>query len=277
MVVSIFIFTVIDRTCKWMEAIPLSDTSAASCAKALVFSSFGMPKRSLPIVGHNLLQIFGHCFVKCYTFRVAKQQLIILSRTVRSNSAPMLSCGVDPSPSPSGSGPGTRSSPSATSRPAWKRTPCVAVRDAAADCWASAKAVLPPPSISRFQTRWILHLLLPMHCQPMVQELFFWSRTSFLHTLDQRRHPCLHSTGTRTVSGAVSASKIGPLTSPPASRRQSSDRARWRRAIHPWLTVKPVGLVPKHPCTQCTVLYISCYVLSNTVVLLYLLLCLLPQ
>jgi hypothetical protein len=32
------IFTIIDRTSKWMEAIPLSDTSAAACAKALTFT-----------------------------------------------------------------------------------------------------------------------------------------------------------------------------------------------------------------------------------------------
>jgi hypothetical protein len=40
-----YIFTVIDRTSKWMEAIPLSDTSAAACAKALTFpwiSRFGV-------------------------------------------------------------------------------------------------------------------------------------------------------------------------------------------------------------------------------------------
>jgi hypothetical protein len=44
----------------------------------------GCPKQSLPIVGRNLLQIFGPSFVKCYTFHIAKQQLIILSPTVRS-------------------------------------------------------------------------------------------------------------------------------------------------------------------------------------------------
>jgi transposase InsO family protein len=32
------IFTVIDRTSKWMKTVPLSDTSAATCAKALIFS-----------------------------------------------------------------------------------------------------------------------------------------------------------------------------------------------------------------------------------------------
>jgi hypothetical protein len=42
-----YIFTIIDHTYKWMEAFPLSDTSAATCAKALTFtwiSCFGIPK-----------------------------------------------------------------------------------------------------------------------------------------------------------------------------------------------------------------------------------------
>jgi hypothetical protein len=33
-----YIFTIIYRTYKWMEAIPLSETSAAACAKALTFT-----------------------------------------------------------------------------------------------------------------------------------------------------------------------------------------------------------------------------------------------
>jgi hypothetical protein len=32
-----YIFTIIDRTSKWMEAIPLSETSAAAYAKAFNF------------------------------------------------------------------------------------------------------------------------------------------------------------------------------------------------------------------------------------------------
>jgi cleavage and polyadenylation specificity factor subunit 1 len=42
-----YIFTIIDRTSKWMEAIPLSETSAAACPKALTFtwiSRFGVPE-----------------------------------------------------------------------------------------------------------------------------------------------------------------------------------------------------------------------------------------
>jgi hypothetical protein len=41
------IFTIIDRTSKWIEAFPLFDTSAALCAKALTFSwisHFGVPE-----------------------------------------------------------------------------------------------------------------------------------------------------------------------------------------------------------------------------------------
>ncbi len=41
------IFTIIDRTSKWMEALPLSETSAAACTRALIFSwmtSFGVPE-----------------------------------------------------------------------------------------------------------------------------------------------------------------------------------------------------------------------------------------
>jgi hypothetical protein len=42
-----YIFTIIDRTSKWMEAIPLSEMSVVACAKALTFtwiSRFGVPE-----------------------------------------------------------------------------------------------------------------------------------------------------------------------------------------------------------------------------------------
>ncbi len=42
-----YIFTIIDRTSKWMETIPLSEMSTAACAKALTFtwiSRFGVPE-----------------------------------------------------------------------------------------------------------------------------------------------------------------------------------------------------------------------------------------
>jgi hypothetical protein len=115
--------------------------------------------------------------------------------------APMPSCSLDPAPSPSRSGHGTRTSPSAASRPAWKRTPHLAVQDAAADLQASALAVPPPPSGSHFQTRWFPHLPSLRCCQATVQEPIFWSRAGFLHALDLRHHPSLHSSGNHTVSG----------------------------------------------------------------------------
>jgi hypothetical protein len=42
-----YIFTIIDRTSKWMEAIPLAEMSTAACPKALTFtwiSRFGVPE-----------------------------------------------------------------------------------------------------------------------------------------------------------------------------------------------------------------------------------------
>ncbi len=42
-----YIFTIIDRTSKWMEAVPLSEMSTAACAKSLTFtwiSRFGVPE-----------------------------------------------------------------------------------------------------------------------------------------------------------------------------------------------------------------------------------------
>jgi hypothetical protein len=42
-----YIFTFIDHTSKWIEAVPLSEMSAAACAKALTFnwiSRFGVPE-----------------------------------------------------------------------------------------------------------------------------------------------------------------------------------------------------------------------------------------
>ncbi len=106
---------------------------------------------------------------------------------------PLLHCPVE-------SGHGTRSSPSAALRPAPMRTPCLAVSDAAADRRASARTVPPPPSRSRFQTRWYLHHLLNRRRQATVQEPFFRSLTGFLHTLYWRRHHSLHSSSTQTAS-----------------------------------------------------------------------------
>jgi hypothetical protein len=138
--------------------------------------------------------------------------------------APTPSCVVDPPPSPSGSGCRTRSSPSAASRPAWKRTPRLAVCNAATDCQASAQAVPLPPSGSRFQTYWFLHLFLLRRRQVTVQEPVSGRGPVFF----------THWTGGAIpVSTAVTTTEIGSLNSPPASRPQSSGGALWRPVYAP--------------------------------------------
>jgi hypothetical protein len=72
----------------------------------------------------------------------------------RSTTAPTPFCAVAPAPSPSKSGHEMRSSPSAASRPARRRMLSMAARVAAADRRVRPQAVLPQPSVSRFQTRW---------------------------------------------------------------------------------------------------------------------------
>jgi hypothetical protein len=71
-----YIFTIIDCISKWMEAIPLSETSAVACAKALIFtwiSHFRVPETiTSDRVGCNLLPTFGFNFAKCLTFRTSK-------------------------------------------------------------------------------------------------------------------------------------------------------------------------------------------------------------
>jgi hypothetical protein len=75
-----FIFTVIDCTSKWMEAIPLADMSAATCHKALIsswISRFGVPEMITSNLG---TQFTSNIWSKLrYTFHIAKQQHIILS------------------------------------------------------------------------------------------------------------------------------------------------------------------------------------------------------
>jgi hypothetical protein len=82
-----YIFTIIDRTSKWMEAIPLSDMSAAACAKALTFtwiSRFGVPEM---ITSDHGPQFTSNLWFKlCEMLHIShKQQLLTtLSRTVQS-------------------------------------------------------------------------------------------------------------------------------------------------------------------------------------------------
>jgi hypothetical protein len=98
----------------------------------------------------------------------------------RSTTAPTQSGAVAPAPSPSELGRGTRWSPSAASRLAWPRTPCLAARITVADRWVCTQAVLPQPSGSRFQSSWFLHLLF-WRCNKTVLEPFSYPARRFLH------------------------------------------------------------------------------------------------
>jgi hypothetical protein len=103
-------------------------------------------------------------------------------------------------PSPSESGPETRSSPSAALRLARPRTPHLAARVAVAGRRVHTQAALPPPSGSRFQTRWFLHLL-SRRRHETVPEPFSYPARRFLHAQDWRcLHRC-HRRGTRPVNG----------------------------------------------------------------------------
>jgi hypothetical protein len=70
-----------------MEAIPLSDTSAAACAKTLTFtwiSRFGIPETITSDPARNLLHTFGLNCARCFTSLTNKQQLTILSQKEQS-------------------------------------------------------------------------------------------------------------------------------------------------------------------------------------------------
>jgi hypothetical protein len=128
----------------------------------------------------------------------------------------------------------TRSSPSATSRPARQRMPSLAARIAAADHRVRAQAVLLPPSEHLFQTLWFHHLLL-RHCHEMVPEPSSYPARRFLHVQDWRAFTA--STDTVPIPSTGTATEVG--VSPVES------------FLHPWLMVKPVG------CTLST-LYSNC-------------------
>ncbi len=148
-----------------------------------------------------------------------------------STTAPTWSCTAAPAPSPSESGRGTRWWPSTALRLAWPQTPRLAAHVAAADHRARAQAVLPQPSWSRFQTRWFLHLLLHQRRHATVPEplsnlarRFFTPGTGGAITA---------STGTVPILSAGTSQEVGPLTSSPPSRGQSSGGALWRAAYAP--------------------------------------------
>jgi hypothetical protein len=253
----------------------LSDTSAASCAKALVFSSSGMPKT---ITSNRGPQFTWNIWTQfCKMLHISHRQT--MAYHLESNSAfeqcpyAVLLCG----------------SLSFTIRVrSWDEivsvsrlkacTEADSTRGSPRHCGRLPGKRLGSPASTKhfwFSDRWFLHLLLPRHCQAMVLELFFRSRTGFLHTLDQRRHPCLHSSGTRTVSGhrlkdwTSDLSSFQPMPELSSSPVETSYTPGWRS--------NQLALYPSTLVHSVQSLYISCYVLSYKVVLLYLLLCLLPQ
>jgi hypothetical protein len=68
-----YIFTIIDRTSKWMEAIPLSETSAAACAKALSWiSRFGVPETITSDRGPQFT--FNLWFQLCEMLNISQKQ-----------------------------------------------------------------------------------------------------------------------------------------------------------------------------------------------------------
>ncbi len=82
-----YIFTIIDRMSKWMEAIPLSEMSVAACAKALTFtwiSCFRVPKMITSDRGPQFSSNIW--FQLCQMLNILHKQLqhITLSRTVQS-------------------------------------------------------------------------------------------------------------------------------------------------------------------------------------------------
>ncbi len=125
--------------------------------------------------------------------------------------------------------------------------------------------VPPRPSRSRFQTHWFLHLPLLRCRQATVQEPFSGRRPVFCTPWTGGTIPV--STAAVPTPSAVTASEIGPLTSPPAGRRQTLGETCGDLAT-PLSWVYCITLVQS--------LYISCYVSLNKQVLSYLLLRLLP-
>jgi hypothetical protein len=81
------------------------------------------------------------------------------------------------------------------------------------------------------------------------------------------------STDVVPVSSTGTAPEIGPLTSSPPSRGQSSGGALWRAGYLPGDCL--TSRVYSTTCVQ--YLYISCYLSDNKPLLSYLLLCLLPH
>ncbi len=162
-----------------------------------------------------------------------------------STTAPTPSCAADPAPSPSELGLGMRSSPSATSRLAWPRTPHLAARVAATDCQVRTQEIPRQPSGSRFQTRWFLHLPLRRRHET-VPEPFSNPARRFLHTRDRRRHHRCHRRGTHPVNGHRHRGWTSDLFS--SLPRPELGGSPVDTCVHPWRQSDQLGVLHQ-PCT----------------------------
>jgi hypothetical protein len=108
--------------------------------------------------------------------------------------------------------------------------PRLAARVASADRRVRTQAVLPQPSRSRFQTRWFLHLLLWRHHET-VSNHFPTRRGGFC--TPGTGGALTGATGMVPVLSMGTATEVGPLTSSPPGRRQSSGEALWKPAYTP--------------------------------------------
>ncbi len=157
----------------------------------------------------------------------------------RSTTAHTQSCAAAPAPSSSESGHETRWPSSAALRPARQQTPSLAACVTAADRQAHAQAVLPQPSGSRFQTHWFLHLLLPW--RHPVPDPFSYTARRFLHARDRQCLHSLHKRSTCPVTGT--APEVGPLTSSPPGRCQSSGGSPMESCLSPWRLSNQSGVL----------------------------------
>jgi hypothetical protein len=155
--------------------------------------------------------------------------------------APTRSCVVAPTPSPSETGCGTKWSLSAVLRLARPWTPCLAACVAAADHRARAQTVLPQPSGSRFQTHWLLCLLLHRCRHETVPEPFSYLVRRFLHARDRQ---CLHSLlrcATHPISGHGPRGWTSDLFS--SQLRPEYRESPLKSCLHPWKQSNQSGVL----------------------------------
>ncbi len=160
--------------------------------------------------------------------------------------APTPSCGMDPTPSPSGLGRGTRLSPSATSRPAQKRTPHLAV------AMLRLTAGQAPRGSGCHQAGLIF--------RPTGFFTFSFSGAAKRRSRNRfsSRGPVFFTiwtggtipvpTAAVPTPSAITASEIGTLTSFSAGRHQSWGGALWRPGYTPGWQSNQLGVL-YHPCT----------------------------